>query len=183
MMEHLSAVHSISINTGGVIRNGQNLFDLSRIGISDIPAHLYRNLAISYPKFFKMDRISKLGFLATELLMQVVDSGINKDKVALLLTTADGCRETDEKFEASRKEIPSPALFVYTLPNIVAGEICIRNGFKGEQMVWVAQEEDRLISDIYVKSLFSKGHTDACIAGFINAYEDDLRCELRWMQL
>lgn len=181
-MKALPVAHTISINTAGVIRDGQYLFDLSRIGTDDIPAYLYKSLDLSYPKFYKMDRISKLGFLAAELLMQVVDSSINKDKVALLLTTADGCREIDEKFEASRSEIPSPALFVYTLPNIVAGEICIRNGFKGEQMVWVATEEDKRMSDIYMSTLFSKGDTDACIVGFINAYQDDLRCELRWVE-
>ena len=149
-MSSFEVKHTININTAGLFRDGQQLFDFSEIAPSDIPAHLYRTLGISYPKFFKMDRISKLGFIATEMLMQVVEESINKDKVALLLTTADGCREIDEKFEASRNDIPSPALFVYTLPNIVAGEICIRNGFKGEQMVWIAEQEDNKMTSIYI---------------------------------
>ena len=181
-MEFLSTTHTITINAAGVIRDGQHLFDLSQIACGDIPAHLYRSLGISYPKFFKMDRISKLGFIATELLMQVVDTNIDKDTVALLLTTADGCLEIDEKFEASRNDIPSPALFVYTLPNIIAGEICIKNGFKGEQMVWVAEQENEHLTEIYLNSLFSKDNTNACLTGFINAYQDNFSCALRWVE-
>src|SRR5690606_16039071 len=109
-MNPLQSKHSISISAASVIRAGKQLLGLSAVSPSDIPVHLYRSLGISYPKFFKMDRIAKLGFIATELLIQVVDSDYDKEKVALLLTTADGCRDVDEKFESSRTEIPSPAL-------------------------------------------------------------------------
>lgn len=181
-MNQIIAKHKINITAAGVFRDGQQLFDLSEIYSSQVLAHLYRNLGISYPKFFKMDRISKLGFIATEILMQVIGEGINKDKVALLLTTADGSREIDGKFEASISDIPSPALFVYTLPNIVAGEICIRNGFKGEQMVWMAEKEDKILKNAYLSSLFSKGNTDACLTGFLNVYKEEIVCELEWIE-
>lgn len=181
-MKTLLKKHSIQISAAGVVRDGQHLYDFSALSAAEIPAQLYRNLELSYPKFFKMDRISKLGFIATELLMQVVGEPVNKNKVALLLTTADGCREIDEKFEASMKDIPSPALFVYTLPNIVAGEICIRNGFKGEQMVWVAEAQDEKMTEAYLHSLFAKGNTEACITGFVNAYHEDIRAELSWVE-
>ena len=36
----------------------------------------------------------------------------------------------------------SPALFVYTLPNIVIGEICIRHHFKGENAFFVFKQFD-----------------------------------------
>lgn len=181
-MQSMNTEHSISISAAGVLVDGQRLYDLRDIAPAEIPVHLYKTLGLSYPKFFKMDRISKLGFLATEILMQVADQPVNKDKVALLLTTADGCREIDEKFAASMQDIPSPALFVYTLPNIVAGEICIRNGFKGEQMVWVAEAPDEKMTDAYLQALFAKGSTEACLAGFINAYGDELRAELSWVK-
>lgn len=181
-MKLLNAEHTISINAAGVVVDGQHLYDLREVPLAEIPVHLYKALGLSYPKFFKMDRISKLGFIATELLMQVVDQPVNKDKVALLLSTADGCREIDEKFTVSMDDIPSPALFVYTLPNIVAGEICIRNGFKGEQMVWVSEMPDEKIMNAYLQTLFAKGNTDACLVGFVNAYKDDLSAELSWVK-
>lgn len=181
-MKMLHIEHTISINAAAVIVDGQHLYDLREVPVAEIPVYLYKALGLAYPKFFKMDRVSKLGFIATELLMQVVDPAVDKDKVALLLTTADGCREIDEKFAASMEDIPSPALFVYTLPNIVAGEICIRNGFKGEQMVWVAEAPDGKIENVYLQSLFAKGNTSACLHGFVNAYRDELKAELRWVK-
>ncbi len=181
-MQMLNVEHTISINAAAVIVDGQHLYDLREVPPAEIPVYLYKILGLAYPKFFKMDRVSKLGFIATELLMQVVDLAVDKDKVALLLTTADGCREIDEKFAASMEDIPSPALFVYTLPNIVAGEICIRNGFKGEQMVWVAEAPDEKITNAYLQSLFAKGNTMACLVGFVNAYRDELKAELRWVK-
>lgn len=181
-MKLLHAEHTISISAAGVVVDGQHLYDLREVPPAEIPVYLYKTLGLAYPKFFKMDRISKLGFIATELLMQVVDQSVCKDKVALLLSTADGCREIDEKFTASMEDIPSPALFVYTLPNIVAGEICIRNGFKGEQMVWVSETPDEKMMNAYLQTLFAKGNTDACLAGFLNAYRDDLRAELSWVK-
>lgn len=181
-MKALHAEHTISISAAGVIVDGQHLYDLQEVPLAEIPVYLYKKMSLSYPKFFKMDRVSKLGFIATELLMQVVDQPVQKDKVALLISTADGCREIDEKFAASMSDIPSPALFVYTLPNIVAGEICIRNGFKGEQMVWVAEAPDEKMMLAYLQTLFAKGNTDACLAGFVNAYGNDLRAELSWVK-
>lgn len=181
-MQMLNVEHTISINAAAVIVDGQHLYDLREVPPAEIPVYLYKTLGLAYPKFFKMDRVSKLGFIATELLMQVVDLAVDKDKVALLLTTADGCREIDEKFAASMEDIPSPALFVYTLPNIVAGEICIRNGFKGEQMVWVAEAPDEKITNAYLQSLFAKGNTMACLVGFVNAYRDEFKAELRWVK-
>lgn len=181
-MKMLNVEHTISINAAAVIVDGQHLYDLREVPPAEIPVYLYKTLGLAYPKFFKMDHVSKLGFIATELLMQVVDRAVDKDKVALLLTTADGCREIDEKFAASMEDIPSPALFVYTLPNIVAGEICIRNGFKGEQMVWIAEAPDEKITNAYLQSLFAKGNTAACLLGFVNAYRDELKAELHWVQ-
>ncbi|RYD97413.1 MAG: hypothetical protein EOP54_11005 [Sphingobacteriales bacterium] len=181
-MQVLNAEHTISISAAGVRADGQHLYDLQGMPPAEIPLYLYKALGLAYPKFFKMDRISKLGFVAAELLMQIVGQPVDKDKVALLLTTADGCREIDEQFTASMEAIPSPALFVYTLPNIVAGEICIRNGFKGEQMVWVAEAPDEKMTNAYLQTLFAKGNTDACLAGYLNAYKDDVRAELSWVR-
>ena len=39
---------------------------------------------------------------------------------------------------------PSPALFVYTLPNIVTGEIAIRNNYRAESSFYVLQDKQTL---------------------------------------
>lgn len=173
--------HSLIIKDGTVWRDGIFLKQFENEVGKDFSTSLYREFCPAYPKFFKMDSLSRLGFVAVELLMQVVEEDFNKEKVALILTTDDGCLEVDERFEESRQTLASPALFVYTLPNIVAGEICIRNGFKGEQMLFVASEMDKEFNKIYLRSLFSKGHTEAAIVGFLNAYQDKIECNLTWI--
>ncbi|HEY2583975.1 MAG TPA: hypothetical protein VGI43_19355, partial [Mucilaginibacter sp.] len=86
-----------------------------------------------------MDNLSKLGWLASEILLK---DNFNPDKykpeeIGIVLTNANSSLDDDRKYYDSVKDVPSPSLFVYTLPNIVIGEICIRNNFKGEHAFFV----------------------------------------------
>jgi hypothetical protein len=69
-------------------------------------------------------------------------------------------------------DIPSPATFVYTLPNIMIGEIGIRHGFKGEQACFLAATPDAGFLEEYVRALFREGGTKCCIVGWIDAYRE-----------
>jgi hypothetical protein len=89
--------------------------------------------------------------------------------------------DVDEKFEASRTELASPALFVYTLPNIMLGEICIRNQFKGEQMCTLSEQLDIPFTAFYVTDLLQQRHASACLCGFAEAYGDQLDVRLIWV--
>lgn len=99
---------------------------------------LYRSLGADYPKFFKMDTLSKLGFLLAEMLVGEEDGRfVQREDRAVLVFSREGCIADDLHYAQSMKDFPSPALFVYTLPNIVAGEIAIRNKFAGETGAYV----------------------------------------------
>ena len=102
---------------------------------------LYRRYVKDYPKFFKMDTLSRLGFIASELLLkdQPVDAVILanrsasiKDDTDYLVTITGG------------NYYPSPALFVYTLPNIVTGEIAIRHHIQGETSFYILNKQEEL---------------------------------------
>ncbi len=128
------------------------------------------SLSISYPKFYKMDRLSKLGFLATEVLLKdlrLLDK-YKAENVAVVISNANASLDTDLRYFESTKNIASPALFVYTLSNIVAGEICIRQGIKGENAFFVlpAFDPNRLFE--YAEIVMASGKTDACIAGWVD---------------
>jgi 3-oxoacyl-[acyl-carrier-protein] synthase-1 len=68
---------------------------------------------------------------------------------------------------------PSPSVFVYTLPNIVTGEIAIRNKFYGETSFYVLEHQDdaeinRLIAEAALDTA-----THSVIGGWLECAADD----------
>lgn len=99
---------------------------------------LYQVYGLNYPKFFKMDLLSKAGLLAAETLFRVHPAD---EQTALVFANAASSLETDRLFRQTIQEeefFPSPSVFVYTLPNIVLGEVCIRHHLYGEQIFFIS---------------------------------------------
>lgn len=107
----------------------------------------FASVSEPYMKFSKMDDYCKLGTTAVELLLNKAGglSQYNPYEIALVVNTDTGCIESDlahlDNITAEEYN-SSPAIFVYTLPNVVAGEICIKNKFKGEGVTLVGETED-----------------------------------------
>lgn len=100
---------------------------------------IYKQQELAYPKFYKMDMLSQAGFLASELIKRAVPAmtgAYGDDEIALVFANRSSSAETDQRFINSYEHngAPSPSLFVYTLPNIVLGEIAILNKWYGENM-------------------------------------------------
>ncbi|MEP6735173.1 MAG: hypothetical protein ABJA70_06615 [Chryseolinea sp.] len=145
---------------------------------SDIDAFLngaIKGLSVSYPKFYKMDRLSKLGFLAAEILMREYNpvAKYGPQGVSIILANAHASLDTDIKYFETTRTIASPALFVYTLTNIVIGEICIRHGIKGENAFFVSNRFDAELLANYVDSIMITQKTFACIAGWVDVLGND----------
>lgn len=132
------------------------------------------SLSITYPKFYKMDRLSKLGFLATEILVKDIQlmQRYGPQQVALVLSNAHASLDTDVRYFETTKTLASPALFVYTLTNIVMGEICIRHGIKGENAFFVFPAFDSVQLSDYVNTVMASEKTQACIAGWVDVMGD-----------
>jgi len=146
-----------------------------------MPAAAYRTTGISYPKFFKMDILSRVAFVAAELLAITAGDIKNKSKVGTVISTSSGCIDVDKRFNESRKEIASPALFVYTLPNIMLGELCIRHGFKGPQICYIEEHPDPALAFFHIDDLMNRQHAEACLYGFIEAKDDCIDALLMWV--
>ncbi len=105
---------------------------------------LYRHTGADYRKFFKMDRLSKLGFLAAELLLNGTCRDVPKEDMAVILWNGSASLDADKTYwqTIARPDeyFPSPADFVYTLPNIVTGEIAIRSKIFGETSFYISRE-------------------------------------------
>ncbi|HOA36743.1 MAG TPA: hypothetical protein PLQ32_00315 [Flavihumibacter sp.] len=140
---------------------------------------LYQYLQPAYPKWYKMDKLSQLGLLASVLLLQKLDLTHKAPSGrALVFQSAHGCLDTDVRFADQLEDIPSPAVFVYTLPNIVIGEISIKFGCKGEQAMLLCDKPDAAMLETYVRSLFAEGHTEFCICGWLDVFGEELSATL-----
>jgi hypothetical protein len=134
---------------------------------------MYRHFNISYAKFFKMDNLCKLGFLAAEVLLQGKNIGemYGADEVGLLLSNAGSSIDTDrnhQKTISNRGEyFPSPSVFVYTLANIVIGEICIRHKLFGESYFLIEKEFNAQRLYEQAAQWFDEGIASACITGWV----------------
>jgi|WetSurMetagenome_2_1015567.scaffolds.fasta_scaffold07121_2 hypothetical protein len=166
-----------SIKDGEIVVNGKSVFIFNPTD-TDEPFIIsaYRALGISYPKFFKMDNMSKTGFLASELLLRgtSLDNQHLKSNIAVVLMTGNASLDTDINFQSTISDpsayFPSPSIFVYTLPNIVLGEICIRYKITGEGIVFVEPEINLNLLYDYINVLFSDGATESCIFGWVDFY-------------
>ena len=138
---------------------------------------IYRTHVGDYPKFYKMDGLSKLGFLASELLMacEKEEQATNDEQWAVILFNHSSSIDTDRHYLASiqpENYFPSPSLFVYTLPNIVTGEIAIRHHLHGETSFYsLASHNEQLMSQIQQAALSDEA-TQSLLTGWID-YEDD----------
>lgn len=138
---------------------------------------LYRTHVGDYPKFYKMDGLSKLGFLAAELLTacEAEAQPVEAEQRAVILFNHSSSIDTDQQYLNSIQPedyFPSPSLFVYTLPNIVTGEIAIRHHLHGETSFYsLASRNEQLISQIQQAAL-SDTATKSLITGWID-YEDE----------
>lgn len=133
---------------------------------------LYRAEVGDYPKFFKMDTACKLGFLLAERLADAPRFVPREDRAVLICSTC-GCLCNDRHYEETVQEFPSPALFVYTLPNIITGEIAIRNKYEGETSAYVLDRFDPAAIIALVEQAFQDRVTRSALCGWVDCRADN----------
>ena len=142
---------------------------------------VYRSLGLDYPKFFKMDTLSRLGFVTSELLLNAVEPGerpaLRQDRGVIFWNrSASLCNDRHYMATISDPQnwYPSPALFVYTLPNIVCGEIAIRNKWYGETMFYIADNFDESAMMDALRHEFDDRDLNSALCGWLECSADDV---------
>ena len=176
--KHITASCVISNNT--VIKNREAVFETAHANLHNFLLAIYNHFGIAYPKFYKMDSLSKLGWLASEILLK--DSFTSSDytpaEIGIVLSNANASLDTDFKYMETVHDVASPSVFVYTLPNIVMGEICIRNKFKGENAFFVFSAFDADFIQRYVSNLLDDSIVKVCICGWVDLLGEDYKAAL-----
>jgi len=143
---------------------------------------LYRHLKPSYNKFFKMDEISKLGFLSAEVLLDNIDLSEFKEDISVILSNSHSTLLTDKNHQTSINDsdnfFPSPSVFVYTLPNIMIGEISIRHKLCGENTFFIVENFNANLITSHINNLFLTNKSKAFVGGWVNQSDDDFEAFL-----
>ncbi|MDP1622261.1 MAG: hypothetical protein Q8M08_07970 [Bacteroidales bacterium] len=161
------------ITENKVIVNDRLIFYQENIvNFADFVKIVYKQEMINYPRFYKMDAISKLGFLAVELVLkEKTIAGYRPEAVGVIMSNSSSSLDTDIAHNETIKDrssyFPSPSVFVYTLPNIIIGEVCIKNKIKGENAFLISEAfNGKLLCD-YADELFDNKRVEACLCGWV----------------
>ena len=172
--------HRVHITPQGIWLDNKEFIIDKEITQNGLLTALYKQIIGNYPKYYKMDGLCRLGFVASELLLKAErDEGsftedTNKTR-AIVFFNRSSSIASDKKYLASIVEkdnyFPSPSVFVYTLPNIVTGEIAIRNGYHGETSFYILPHKNELLMQDIIETTFMDEQTTSVLTGWLD-YED-----------
>lgn len=96
----------------------------------------YRALADPNMKFSKMDDLCKLAYVASCELFSGHRPDCPAERIGVVMANRSASLDSDRRHQAIIDAGDgcgaSPAVFVYTLPNIMLGQVAIKHGLKGE---------------------------------------------------
>lgn len=140
---------------------------------------LYKQMIGDYPKFYKMDGLSRLGFVASEILLNAEKEETEEERAIIFFNHSSSIasdRNYKESINDKDNYFPSPSIFVYTLPNIVTGEIAIRNHFQGETSFFILPDKDEKMMEEILQASCRDAQSKSFLTGWID-YEDERHFE------
>lgn len=158
-----------SISKSEIIKGGKNVFKSEETMLKPFLKEYYKLKKFAYSKFYKMDEQCKLAFITSEVLLEDWNREDYKDEeVAMVFSNSESTLATDMSYWDSTRDIASPALFVYTLPNILMGEIAIRNNFKGENYFFISEKFDTELLHLQTELIFQNTSSKIALVGWVN---------------
>lgn len=172
----------VSIEQNKITKNDEIVFSTATKVFGQFIREAYKELREQNQKFYKMDDQCKLGYIASIHLLE--NYTFAPLEIGIILANKSSSLDTDAKHQQllNDREMPSPSIFVYTLPNIVAGEICIRHKIQGENTFLVANEYDKNKLIEYAQLAMSDSHLKYCIIGWCEYTDNEYFAELRLIE-
>ena len=174
-------MNSITIRPGVVEHDGTVIFNSSETDFAPFIREAYKNLGDNNMKFYKMDDLCKLGYVAAGYLLKETD--YQPEEIGIILANASSSLDTDCKHQTliskEGDKAASPAVFVYTLPNVVLGEICIRHKIKGENTFFVCPHYEPDSLEDYARIVMAKGKLRTCIIGWCELMDGQYQAEFK----
>lgn len=185
-----TTTHAIRITPEEVVLDHQKLWEGNQnanekleeqegAGHHSLLTSLYKQMIGNYPKFYKMDGLSRLGFVASEILLNAEKGETDKERAIIFFNHSSSIasdRNYKESINDKNNYFPSPSIFVYTLPNIVTGEIAIRNHFHGETSFFILPDKDERMMEEILQASCRDAQSKSFLTGWID-YEDERHFE------
>ena len=193
-----TTTHTIRITPEEVILDQRKLWERKEeLGEQEGQEHhsllttLYKQMIGNYPKFYKMDGLSRLGVVASEILLNAEKGETDVERReeegerlleerAIIFFNHSSSIASDRNYKESINDkdnyFPSPSIFVYTLPNIVTGEIAIRNHFHGETSFFILPDKDERMMEEILQASCRDAQSKSFLTGWID-YEDERHFE------
>lgn len=185
-----TTTHTIRITPEEVVLDHQKLWEGNqnaneKLGEQEGQEHhsllttLYKQMIGNYPKFYKMDGLSRLGFVASEILLNAEKGETDKERAIIFFNHSSSIasdRNYKESINDKDNYFPSPSIFVYTLPNIVTGEIASRNHFHGETSFFILPDKDERMMEEILQASCRDDQSKSFLTGWID-YEDERHFE------
>lgn len=180
-----SITNVVTVQPGVVTLQGEPVFSSSETGFASFIREAYKHLGENNMKFYKMDDLCKLGYVAAGYLLK--DTDYKPEEIGIILANAASSLDTDCKHQAIISKdgdgAASPATFVYTLPNVVLGEICIRHKIKGENTFFISQHYDSASLTDYASIVMAKGKLKTCIVGWCELLQGHYQAEFKQLYI
>lgn len=142
--------------------------------IDEFLKRIYQLSEAGYPKYHKMDLLCKAAFLAVELISK--KESIYETETALAFSNRSSSMVSDEKHALSiyeEESTASPAVFVYTLPNIILGEISIRHKLLSENVFFIFDKFTPEFLVPYVGQTLNDKKSELVLAGWAEIDEQN----------
>lgn len=174
--------HRLEIQHGAWYLDGALLYAFEP-NFEDMVRAAYKTLGLTYPKFYKMDALSKLAFLGAEVLLSELP---DKQTTSVLLSNRHSTLDSDRQHQASIADrqayYPSPAVFAYTLPNVAVGEICIRHGIQQNNAFFISATPDWEFLFWRAEQAFVQNSVRYALVGWVEALPPEYALTLYLME-
>lgn len=175
-------IGSCLIENNKVELNNTIVFSSENTDFAQFIREAYKNLDESNPKFYKMDDQCKLGYIASSYLLE--NHSYDSREIGIILANRSSSLDTDIKHQQTIDTtlVGSPAIFVYTLPNIATGEICIRHNIQGENTFFIQTDYDKNKLQKYAHLAMQESDLRLCIYGWCEYYNNEYKAEFRLIE-
>lgn len=166
--------HTVKLSSEGVALDGKVLVTHEKG--KNMLTQLYKQYIGDYPRYYKMDILSKVAFICSEFLLQAEGTrDKHKEDRAVILFNHSSAVVSDRAFLSTIAEefYPSPSVFVYTLPNIATGEIAIRNGYHGETSFYILPSKSAEIMNKIIDASLCDNAMQSAISGWVNCDDEN----------